>query len=283
MIKYANIILVIFAVFTQSVYAKHTSMQDTLKQKRTIWKAWGEFYDESSVFHRIDDNLISTSHVRQGLRLYWTPNIYTEAYAMVRYGKDVHRDFWNNRFEGGLGLRTRFFRKVILAFYLETIQGIYTDIPEEYPQPEHKKYNDFRSGLIFWYGWDKWFSPKRWLSLPMIHWGEIYSEINYFRSQRNNVFGYLHARAGFHLIRLWKADIDVYGVTYLMKDINKDFWNNKVEFGPGIWLKPWTDLSLKLYAEWLRGSYFDIEGDDPNPYPQRYDDRRIGILFWIGW
>jgi len=260
-----------------------TATDDTPQVKMRGFKLWGEFYDESTVFQKLDNNLLSTSHIRQGLRYYWTPSIYTEAYGMVRYGKDLNRDFWNNRFEGGLGLRTRFFRKVFLALYLEGIVGSYTDIPMDYPQPDSRKYDDLRGGLIFWYGWDTWFSPKRWISIPMIFWGEIYSEINYFRSDNNNVFGYLHSRAGFHLLRLWKADIDAYGVIYLLKDINKDFWNNKVDVGPGVWIRPWSGFSLQLYIEWLYVSYFGNEGNDPNPYSQRHTDRRMGILLWLGW
>jgi hypothetical protein len=220
--------------------------------------------------------------VRGGLRFYWTDKIYTETYAIARYGRDLNRDFWNNRFEWGGGLRTRFFKKVFLAIYMEGIFGRYLDIPEEYPQPTRTDYKDFRSGLILWYGWDTWYNPKRFISIPLIHWGEIYSEVNYFHRENKTVFGSLHARAGFHLIRFWKADIDVYGVTYMMKDINKDFWNNKAEVGPGLWIKPWSALSLKFYIEWLWGTYFGIEGKDANPYAQHYTDRKMGILCWIG-
>lgn len=290
MIKQLRIltILLVLTAFHQTLAFRH-AWQDTASGTQSVTpkskrlKSWGEIYNESTAFRRNDDNLIASSHIRQGLRFYWTSSIYTEMYTLIRYGKDLHRDFWNNRFELGFGLRTRFFKKLFLAFYTEWIEGSYLKIPDEYPQPYDKRYNDLRAGLIFWYGWDKWFSPKRWIAIPIIFWGEIYSEINYFRSQENNVTGYMQSRVGFHLIRLWKSDIDVYGVVNAMKDVKNYFWNNKAEGGGGVWLKPWSELSLKFYAEWIGGMYYGIEGEDPNPYSQRYWDRRVGVLLWIGW
>ena len=104
------------------------------------------------------------------------------------------------------------------------------------------------------------------------------------RKDKHNTVGYLQGKFGFHLLRLWTITIDGYGVTYLVKDVNEDYWNNYAEIGPGIWLKPLPELDLKFYIEWLEGRYFGIEKtDDPNPNPQRYHDRRLGILFWFGW
>ena len=116
----------------------------------------------------------------------------------------------------------------------------------------------------------------------MLVWGEIYSDISYYRSQRNNIIGYLHTKCGLHIFRVWKSVIDAYGVFYVMKDSNRDFWNNKAELGPGIAIQPIPGLDLKFVVEYLFGSYYGIEGIDPNPYPQQYQDRRYGILFWIG-
>ena len=266
-----------------AVQADSTSGGNDEAKAFVRWKLWGEIYDESTRFQKLQNNLISTTHIRQGIRLYWTPTVYTEAYGMVRYGKDMNRDFWNNRFEAGVGLRTRFFEKVFLAFYLENLRVTYRSVPEEYPQPERRQLRDWRAGAIFWYGWDRWFSPEHWIAFPLIAWGEAYSELNYFHSERDNVFWYLQTRSGFHLVRVWQSEIDGYGVLYLLKDVNRDFWNNKAEWGPGIWFKPWVELSLQIYAEWLTCAYFGIEGRDPNPYAQRYRDRRVGVLFWIGW
>ena len=244
---------------------------------------WGEFYDESTLSQKDRSNFNSLFHIRQGFNLNWTPYVTLQAYLFYRYGKDMKRDFWNNRSETGIGFRSRFFEKVYLAWFIEYLRGLYHNIPENYPQPKEKTYMDFRTGLIFWYGWDTYYEPSKWASHPMIFWGDIYGDLTYYRKDRNNTIGYLQGKWGFHLLRVWTITIDGYAAAYLTKDKNKDYWNNYAEFGPGIWLQPWIDLDLKFYIEWLRGTYFDIQGVDPNPDPQQYQDRKIGLLFWLGW
>ncbi|HHS13249.1 MAG TPA: hypothetical protein ENN03_05710 [bacterium] len=244
-------------------------------------RLWWEFYDESMFFQRLDDNFISSSHTRAGVRVYGLPGITLTGYFMLRYGRDIQRDYWNNRAEGGVGFRLRFFSKVFLALYGEYIQGRYLKIPEGYPQASDDNYSDFRGGLIFWYGWMPYGDGKI-FAFPLKSWGDIYSDVTYFGSQRNNLIGYAHVKTGLQLLRFWKVSLDGYGVIYMAKDVNKDFWNNRVEIGPGVWVRPWTGLELKFYAEWLFGWYFGLEGEDPNPYGQKYRDRRIGVLFWLG-
>jgi hypothetical protein len=246
------------------------------------WTQWGEFYDESTRSQRNRDNFISFSHIRQGLRKPFSSTLSIETYLLLRYGKDLHRDFWNNRFEWGPGWRLRFSQKIFLAYYVEYILGTYLNIPDENPQLAQKKYNDIRTGLIFWYGWDKYRDPS-WFSFCIDRWGELYSDISYYRKERDNIIGYAHLKSGIHMLRVWKTIFDAYAVVYINKDTKKDFWNNKLEIGPGIWLRPWEDLELQIYIEWLNGYYYGIEGIDPNPYSQKYQDRRMGILFWIGW
>ena len=247
------------------------------------WSFWGEFYDESTSSQKIQDNLISFSHVRQGLRKPLSSSLSLEAYLFVRYGKDLHRDYWNNRLEGGPGCRLRFSRKIFLAYYMEVIQGAYLNVRGENSESVSKKYDDFRTGLIFWYGWDKYRDPVRRFTFTADRWGEVYSDISYYRKERKNTIGYAHVKTGIHTLRFWMTTFDVYGVLYVNKDVKNDFWNNKAEFGPAVWMRPWEGLECQLYVEWLNGYYYGIEGHDPNPYPQKYHDRRMGVLFWMGW
>lgn len=267
--------------------AQNDSSAVTETKKSNTWgpKAsfWWEFYNESTVMQKFHNNLISSSHTKPGIRISGLFGRTVEFYALLRYGKDLHRDFWNNRAETGLGLRIKLAKKVFIAPYIELIRGYYMEIPDQYPQPEQKKYNDVRTGLLFWYGWDKYFSYSSLMSFPLKLWGEIYSDVSYFKSQRKNVIGYCHIKSGLHVLQFWKSVLDIYGVFYIMKDINKCFWNNKAEIGPGIWIQPVSGLDLKFFMEYLFGTYFGIEGRDPNLYSQKYTDRRMGIIFWIGW
>lgn len=248
------------------------------------WSIWGEFYDESMIFESEEDNVFSNSHIRQGLKIRHLPviNLF-QTYILLRYGRDLHRDFWNNKTEVGLGLRTRFFKKIFFAPYAEYICGFYNKIPEGRPQPQARQYTDLRGGFIFWYGWDTWYSPASLITFPRHFIGEVYSELNYFRKDRDNIISYTHMKAGIRAVRIWKCAFVGYGAMYIMKDRNRDFWNNVAEIGPGFWIKPHPDVDLKFFVEWLRGYYYGIEGRDDNPNPQIFSDRRIGILLWIGW
>jgi hypothetical protein len=247
-------------------------------------KLWGEIYDESMTFESEENNIFSNSHIRQGLKINHLPGInWFQIYVMLRYGRDLHRDFWNNKTEAGLGLRVRFFEKVFFAPYIEAIRGFYSQIPEDRPKPEARQYTDLRGGFIFWYGWDKWYSPASLITLPGHFIGEVYSELNYFRKDDDNIILYTHVKAGIRAIRIWKCALVGYGAAYIMKDANRDFWNNVTEIGPGFWIQPHPDVDLKFFAEWLRGYYYGIEGRDENPNSQIFDDRKMGILLWIGW
>jgi len=247
------------------------------------WALWGEFYDETTKSRRNQDNPISFSHVRIGFRKPFTRALSLETYLLLRYGKDLHRDFWNNRFEWGPAWRLRFSQKIFLAYYMEFIQGQYLNLPGDGSQTVQRKYSDFRTGLIFWYGWDKYRDPVSRFSLPADFWGDAYSDISYYRKENKNTIGYAHIKSGIHALRFWKTTVDAYAVVYANADTKKYFWNNRIEAGPGSWIRPWEDLDLKFYVEWLNGTFSSIKDATPNPYSRKYYDRRIGILFWIGW
>lgn len=242
-----------------------------------------EFYNESMAYQRYGDNFISSSNLRLGIRFLGIPKVTLELYTIARYGRDSHKDFWNNRFETGIGLRMRFNSKVFLALYSDLVRGYYLKVPEGYPQANDDVYNDFRCGFIFWMGWLGPAPEKKFISLPFKPVGEIYSDISYYHSHRRNIIGYLHMRNGIRTIQIWKMTIAGYLAMYVMKDTKKDFWNNKIEIGPAIWLKPLPGLELKFYIEFLSGRFFGIEGADPNPFSQKYSDRKVGLTFWYGW
>ena len=165
-------------VFSQEVH--QSSTLDIQKNKFSPNVGfWWEVYNESFIIEKFKDNLIMSSHIKPGLRISGIWGMTAELYFLARYGKDLQRDFWNNKTETGFGLRIKMLRKVFLAPYVEWLTGFYGKIPDEFPQPPQKKYTDLRAGLLFWYGWDKYETISSFFSLPMLFWGEIYSDISY--------------------------------------------------------------------------------------------------------
>jgi len=241
----------------------------------------GDWFDASY----LNDSVWQDQTAQQGWIDMWqfTRKLSLEVYGIGRIGRDVNRDFWNNRAEKGIGMRIRFSHKVFLALYSDWIQGQYLKVSEDYPQADNDRYHDFRTGLIFWYGKSKWFTSDAFISFHFKPALEIYSDISYYQKQRHNIIGYANIKYGVEFLRIWKMSLMGYGVLYLAKDTKKDFWNNKADIGPGFWIKPLRNLELKFIFEWLYGSYFGIEGINKNPYPKHFKDRRIGVTFWHGW
>jgi len=247
------------------------------------YKLFAEAYSETINFQRDGDNTITSAHVLEGVKLS-VPNISTlDVYLKQRYGSDANRDYWNNRGEFALGARLRFFKKIYLAFFYEYIQGRYFgEDNNNNPNPYGSNFQDSRYGFIFWQGLD-WEYKHRWKkNFPFSFWDEIYADGLFLKRDHNNFISFTNIRAGIRLTRIYKTVIDVYGVSYFGIDKNKDFWNNKIEYGPSIRIKPWSDLELNLYVEFLNGSYIDKNGRYENPYGKNYTDRRIGLTFWHG-
>jgi len=56
---------------------------------------WWEFYNESTIMQQYNDNLISCSHTKPGIRITGLLGRTAEFYFLLRYGKDQHRDYWS--------------------------------------------------------------------------------------------------------------------------------------------------------------------------------------------
>lgn len=246
-------------------------------------KFFAEVYSETSKMQREGNNTTTMTQSMQGIKITIPKFCRVKIYLKERYGSDANRDYWNNRGEVMLGLRLRFFQKIFLAAYFEYIQGKYFDIENsENPNPYGLNYKDIRGGLIFWQGLDVEYKDRWTKTIPFSFWDEIYSDVTFYNKDDENIIFYLNCKAGARLIRISKSALDYYFVNYLMYDKNADFWNNKLEFGIGFRIKPWTNLELNLFVETLKGTYFDRNGRYENPYLSQYNDVRIGLLFWYG-
>ncbi len=246
-------------------------------------KLFAELYSETISLGRENRNLITMTQAIQGLRLR-VPGLTTiDVYLKGRFGGDSDRDYWNNRGELMGGARVRFFQKIYLGLFAEYIQGKYFDIDKpHYQNPYASNYEDLRYGLIFWQGWDRAWSVPQTGRLPLSFWEEIYSELIHFRRDRNNSICFLKAKAGLRMLRVHKTTVGLYGVHHLNLDTNGDFWNNRTELGLGTRVTPWTDIGLSLFVEFLAGTYLERGGRYANPYPMKYDELRVGLIFWYG-
>ena len=246
-------------------------------------KFFAEVYNETISLGREGRNVIIMTQALQGARAH-IPGVSTiDVYLKQRFGGDANRDSWNNRGELMVGARARVFKKVYLGLFVEYIQGRYFDIENsDNPNPYGLNYEDFRYGSIFWQGWDREMSAPGTERFPFCFWNEIYAEfIHYRRDSDNNILN-MKGKAGIRMLRVHKTVLDLYGIQYLNYDTNGDFWNNRAELGLGTQVKPWTDIALSLFVEFLRGSYIERDGRYTNPYQTKYNEVRAGLIFWYG-
>lgn len=103
--------------------------------------------------------------------------------------------------------------------------------------------------------------------------------LGYYSRYRDDVIGYVQLRAGIGVWGRRTPRLSLYVPVNVVKDTNRDFFNNVGEAGGGAELQPWRRRSLRLRAEYLRGAYMGIQGRDPNPYGRAYTDIRLTLIY----
>lgn len=142
---------------------------------------------------------------------------------------------------------------------------------------------DYRAALYYYRRWEgKLYGPAGALTLGRLRSDRLFTDLDaslgYYSRYDHNGIGYLQLREGVRLAD-WRASrLYGYAKINLVKDTNRDFYNNLAEFGPGVEFRPSGNFNLSLRAEYLRGTYFGIEGHDPNPFRAQYNDFRMTLL-----
>lgn len=108
---------------------------------------------------------------------------------------------------------------------------------------------------------------------------DLGGSVGFYSRHRQNVIAELQARAGFKVSDSGLFHLRLYAPLRVIKDVNRDFYNNVAEFGAGAEARPFTSVNLALRAEVLKGSYLGIAGRDPNPYGASYRDTRVMAVY----
>lgn len=140
---------------------------------------------------------------------------------------------------------------------------------------EHPRRSEFngRAVLANYRYWEGFFGVR-----PLFL--DLGGSLGWYGRYRDNIIGYGQIRAGGKIWERWPARLNLYAPINAVKDSNRDFFNNLVEFGAGAELQLLGGVNLRLRAEILRGVYTGIEGRDPNSYGARYDDLRLTLLYF---
>ena len=138
---------------------------------------------------------------------------------------------------------------------------------------------DYRVGFTWFQPWGvgltqaSEISPHR-FSLT----GSGYGDVGFYSRYDHNVIGYLQLREGVNLPTAHTFPVQVLAALNLVKDSNRDFYNNVVEVGPTVRFAPFRRLTtLYFEAQYLHGFY--TVHDPTNPYGPRYGE----FLFFLVW
>jgi hypothetical protein len=113
---------------------------------------------------------------------------------------------------------------------------------------------------------------------------ELYNETISMGRENRNLITMTQALQGVRTRIAGLTTADLYLKQRLGGDSDQDYWNNRGELMIGARARFFEKIYLALFAEYIRGKYFDI--DEPhyrNPYGSNYEDLRYGLIFWQGW
>lgn len=152
------------------------------------------------------------------------------------------------------------------------------DLVDRSPLPKWR--NDFRGGLLYYNDWGTLpvYTDKP--TLLLHHLGTLYSDVTYYSRYRNTI-GDVIFRDGFQVMRWGTASLNIYGKIQYLFDSQHEFYNNYVEYGPGISFVPNHRYGLVLRVEFMKGNYIPVNGPYRNPYASTYYNTLSMIEFYM--
>lgn len=129
--------------------------------------------------------------------------------------------------------------------------------------------SDLRYGLAYYNEWGMkpsyTFKPELLLHFQ----GDAYTDIIYFSRFRNTI-ATARLRPALKVFRWGSATIDLYYKGFVIQDTLRQFYNNLMEYGPGIAFTPSDRYNVTLRYENLRGHYLPSNTNPLNPYKPNY-------------
>ncbi len=250
-----------------------------LRTMHGIESAWfGSLYFAPFYASRFG-NEINSLNAKVGLR----PSQYFQPYIGLRLTRDTRSQtgrlpviFSDNTAVLSLGIQSQPFGPTAVV-YAEagTALSLLGD-------PQHgRAIPDYRAGISWFRPWGLGLTrAARETSRRAALFGEAYSDVAYYSRYGQNVIGYLQLKEGLTLPQKRISPLQVFAAVNLIKDSKSDFYNNIVEFGPGLRFVPLKKLPmLQVQAQYLRGSYMTEGRRIRNSYGPNYNDYRF-FLIW---
>ena len=175
----------------------------------------------------------------------------------------------------GVGTQMSPLKKIPLILYGEmgaAYDLIYRDRP--------RWRSDFRGGYMYYQEAGKkaaYYDNPRW---SLDYYSLYYNNLTYFSRYQNNVIGVAKSHQGIHILQYKSSVVNIYARGIVVYDIQRLFYNNYAELGPGIGLIPSNRYNVEVRYDYIRGTYLPANAI-PNPYGKYYNNQLLQLLLYV--
>lgn len=175
----------------------------------------------------------------------------------------------------GLGAQLSPLPNIPLLFYGE--MGVAYDLV--YRQRDRAR-SDFRGGLMYYQEFGKrpayYNTPK----VSVDYYSTWYGDATYFSRYNNNVIGVLKTHQGVRALQYKSSIVNLYARGLVVQDVQRLFYNNFAEIGPGIGFIPSNRYNFEVRFDYINGVYLPA-GAINNPYGKYYTNKLVQLLFYV--
>ncbi|MCD6039942.1 MAG: hypothetical protein K0S27_1342 [Gammaproteobacteria bacterium] len=134
--------------------------------------------------------------------------------------------------------------------------------------------SDLRGGLAYYKDWGERpiYTLEPVFSNKIV--GDFYSDMIYF-SRYRDIIGSVRLREGIRIFKYETSSIDLYLKGFVVWDTSHQYYNNILEWGPGVAITPSNRYNVVLHLEALQGHYIPVTSPSPNPYNSNYHNNLL--------
>lgn len=142
--------------------------------------------------------------------------------------------------------------------------------------------NDFRGGFTGYQNWGATPEYAEKLIFPFHFVCDMYGNYAYYSRYNQDWIGQLRLRPGLRIFEYGNSSVDLYLKLEGFWDTKHFFYNNIIDYGPGIAFVPNNRLNLAFRVEFVRGQYLPVNSPDPNPYGTFYTNKLFNLETYFG-
>ena len=174
----------------------------------------------------------------------------------------------------GVGMQTRVFPTLPLFAFVES--GAAADLIN---RNRNQWRFDFRGGLTYYSQWGarQFYYPKP--TFMQHFFSTLYGNVTYF-NRYNNLIATVQSQQGVYLFEHKNTMVNAYFLEHFLIDSKREYFNNLIEFGPGLSFIPSNKFNFQFRFEYLKGIYLPA-GASVNPYGKQYTNKLFKLLFYV--